>query len=50
MSADGGHPIAFAQIVLAGAGVQAYATTDAAGRFALDAIPVGTFTWKASIR
>ena len=44
VSADGGRPIAFAQIVLAGAGVQAYATTDAGGHFVLNAIPVGPFS------
>ena len=42
-SADGATPIAFAQIVLA-AGIQAYTSTDAAGRFTLASIPVGTFT------
>lgn len=44
LSADGSQPIPFSQITLSGGGVQAYATTDASGRFELTAIPVGAFT------
>ncbi|MGE5243271.1 MAG: Ig-like domain-containing protein [Betaproteobacteria bacterium] len=44
LPATGTTPIAFAQIALASNGLQAYASTDANGRFAFAAIPVGPFT------
>jgi len=44
VSATDGRGIPFAQIVLATGGVQAYATTDANGRFALAGIPIGAFS------
>ncbi len=47
LTADGATAIAFAQIVLSSGGVQAFTTTDAAGRFELAAIPVGRFTVEA---
>lgn len=43
LSAATNQPIPFAQVTLSGSGVQAYATTDAAGRFEVTAIPVGGF-------
>ncbi len=43
-SATGAATIPFAQIALAAGNVLAYASTDAAGRFELNAIPVGGFT------
>lgn len=48
LTADGAQTIPFAQVTLNGSGVQAYATTDAQGRFELTAIPVGAFTVEAN--
>ncbi len=42
-----GRPISNAQVVLVSGGLQAYATTDAAGRFEVRAVPVGRFTVEA---
>ena len=47
LTADGATAIAFAQVVLSTGGVNAFTTTDAAGRFELSAIPVGRFTVEA---
>lgn len=47
LTADGLRTIPFAQISLSAGGVQAYASTDAAGRFELTAIPVGAFSVEA---
>ncbi len=47
LTADGATAIAFAQVVLSTGSVQAFTTTDAAGRFELSAIPVGRFTVEA---
>ncbi|MEG7522132.1 MAG: carboxypeptidase-like regulatory domain-containing protein [Chromatiales bacterium] len=47
LAADGITPVANANVTLNG-GIQAYANTDADGRFFLDAIPVGRFTVEAS--
>lgn len=47
LTADGLRAIPFAQVSLSAGGVQAYATTDTAGRFELTAIPVGTFSVEA---
>lgn len=47
LAADGITPVANANVTLNGS-IQAYANTDADGRFFLDAIPVGRFTVEAS--
>jgi hypothetical protein len=47
LTAESSQPVPFAQVTLSGA-VQAYATTDGAGRFELTAIPVGPFTVEAT--
>ncbi len=41
LTAADSQPIPFAQITLNGGGIQAFATTDTAGRFELTSIPVG---------
>lgn len=47
-SPDGARTIPFAQVTLRGGGIEAYASTDANGRFALASIPVGSFVVEAS--
>ena len=47
LTASDSQPIPFAQITLSGSGIQAFGTTDGAGRFELTAIPVGAFTVEA---
>jgi len=44
VSATGAAPIPFAQVALSSGSILAYASTDAAGRFELAAIPVGGFS------